>query len=258
MVANPTNQPSQPTSKMTSRPKSKGVPRSTAKTGSKTGSNRLLKGGVGLILLTLLGFLFMRTVRGTRAEPYTIPPDGMGPWTLAFEPGDRPQDPILVWRPPAGLTGGLFGQLFKRAMESMSAPAVSGMPLVLASELAHAQARHPALTREVLMTAAREAGLDRMPPQPRCMAHRRAQGGGDREQLYFVLFDPAAFGRFRQRIGAVLNDGVTPARDFDPALLPPALMLALVESTTERWLPMRADPAADCVAPILLAPAPPG
>jgi hypothetical protein len=235
---------------------SKGTPR------GKTASRRFIKIGLGLVLLVVLGFLFMRSVRGTRAAPYTIARESMRPWSLALVKNAPPDEAMLMLRPPVELTGVLFGQLFKRAMESMSTLPSPGIPLMLSSEFARAQAGHPTLTPEAVLAAAHEAGLDAVAPQPRCMAHRRiaggANGGGDREQLYFLIFDAPAFQVFRQGMAARLNDGAAVPALFDPTLLSPALLLAFVESTADHWFPLRADAKVDCVAPIAISDAPPG
>ena len=252
--------PSKPGAPRVSKPASKPMPKA-------------VKAVVGLLLLAVLGFLFMRSVRGTRAEPYTIARDDMRPWHLGVQAGGQSGDAVLILQPPPALVGGLFGQLFKRAMESMSTPATAGIPLLLQGELTRAQGGHPALTPEAILAIAREVGLEGAPPQPRCLAHRRANaaaGSGpgsallsDRQQMYFVLFDLPAFAVFRQRMAALINQGASSAADdpgagFDPLALSPALLLALVESTADRWLPLRADPAVDCVAPIVVSAAPPG
>ncbi|HET6149423.1 MAG TPA: hypothetical protein VFH68_17945 [Polyangia bacterium] len=215
---------------------------------------RLLKLGIGLALLGVLGFLFLRSVRGTRAAPYTLPRASSGPWSVATIAGARPNEPMLVWRPPPGLMGALFDQLFKRAMESMGQPVVPGIPLVFQSEFARAQASQPTLSPDALLAAARELGLDSQPPRPICLAHRRATSGtNDREQLYFVIFDAPDFGRFRQRLAGQANPGVAAgAAAVDPAAQSPALIVALIESSQEHWLPLRADPKVDCVAPIAI------
>ena len=174
-----------------------------------TVSKRIIKFGVGLTVLAVLGFLFLRSVRGTRAEPYTVARGTLGPWMLATVAGARPNEPMLLLRPPPELMSGLFGQLFKRAMESMSEPNLPGIPLVLQGELTRAQAGHPALTPETLMTAARAAGLDALAPRPVCVAHRRSMTGGDRQQLYFVIFEVPAFAPFRQRLAAQSHRGPT-------------------------------------------------
>ncbi len=215
-------------------------------------SKRLAKLGAGLVLLAVLGFLFLRSVRGTRAEPYTVTRDSLGPWSLAIVSDARPDEAILVLRPPPRLMSELFGQLFKRAMESMGEPSVPGIPLVLQSELTRALVDHPALTPEGLLAAARAAGLDAPSPKPLCIAHRRAPGGRDRAQLFFAIFDLPAFGQFRQRLAAQWNGGVAP-NAFDPARLSPALIIATVESSTQAWLPLSADPKVDCVAPIAIS-----
>jgi AcrR family transcriptional regulator len=224
-------------------------------------SRRLIKLAIALALLGVLGFLFLRSVRGSRAQPYTLSAASLQPWTLITITNPRPSDPMLVWRPPAGLMGSLFDQLFKRAMESMGQPVMPGIPLVFQSEFAQAQASQPTLTPEAVLAAAREAGLDAAPPQPRCLGHRRTTGGSqgnDREQLYFLLFDAPAFGRFRQRLAQLVNRDLAPgARPMDPALASPALIVALVESSQEHWLPLHADPERDCVAPIAISSAAP-
>ena len=224
-------------------------------------SRRLIKLAIGLALLGVLGFLFLRSVRGSRSQPYTLSAASLRPWTLITITGPRPGEPMLVWRPPAGLMGSLFDQLFKRSMESMGQPVVPGIPLVFQSEFAQAQVSLPTLSPEAVLAAAREAGLDAAPPQPRCLAHRRASGGSqasDREQLYFLLFDAPAFERFRQRLARLVNRDLAPgARPMDPALASPALIVALVESSQEHWLPLLADPERDCVAPIAISSAAP-
>ena len=39
----------------------------------------IAKLGVGVALLAVFGFLFLRSVRGARGEPYTIPSDSLAP-----------------------------------------------------------------------------------------------------------------------------------------------------------------------------------
>jgi hypothetical protein len=215
-------------------------------------SKTIAKLSVGLLLLAMLGFLFLRSVRGARGEPYTISRDDLGPWTLATVSGARPDEPMLVLRPPHGLMARLFDQLFKRTMESMGGPTSPGIPLVLQEELTRALVDHPALTPETLLAEAQEAGLAAPSPKPLCIAHRRATGGSGRRQLFFAIFDLPALGQFRQRLAAQLNDGIAVPR-FNPALLSPALIVATVESDLESWLPLTADPKTDCIAPIAIS-----
>ena len=215
----------------------------------------LIKIGVALLVLVGLGFLFMRSVRNTRAQPYTVHPEHLRNWTLAVESAAGPHEPMLVLRPPAELVNGLFHQVFKRAMESMNAPAAPAIPLLLQQEYDRAfVGRWPPVT---LLAAAQAAGLDRVTLVPRCLAYRRVSDPRGTQQLYFIVFDLPAFARFRQQ-AAMMAGGGAPRADFDPAALSPVLFIAVAESSFQRWLPLRADPQADCVAPIEISAAPPG
>jgi hypothetical protein len=215
-------------------------------------TQRITKVVVGLGALGLLAYLFSRSVTSSRTQPYVIAAETMRPWTLALEPGDAPNLPVLVLRPPGGLAGQLSNQLFKRTMESMGPPATTGIPLVLRRELDGAPPGTPPFPGEALLAAAREAGLDAAPLQPKCLGHRRADTRDGRQQMYFVLFDVPAFARFRQQIGTLLAAHGVPADRFEPDLVSPALMLALIESSTGQWLPLQANAKTDCVAPIAI------
>ena len=61
-----------------------------------------------------------------------------------------------------------------------------------------------------------------------------------------MLFDAPAFGRFRDRMATLLGSG------FDPAAQSPVLCVAVAESTFGHWLPLRANPEKDCLAPIVI------
>jgi hypothetical protein len=210
----------------------------------------LVKVAVALVVLTGLGFLFLRSVRSTRAEPYLVQADLLRNWTLALDPAAGPREPMLLLRPPAALVDGLFKQVFKRAMESMNAPAAAGIPLLLADEYARAFAGR--VTAEALLAAAQRTGLDRSAPVPRCLAHRRDSDSRANRQLYFVIFDLPGLATFRREVAALSGGGAT-AATFDPDALSPVLFVAVAESTFARWMPLRADAQADCVAPIEIA-----
>jgi hypothetical protein len=212
-----------------------------------------IKVGVALVALAGLGLLFMRSLSSTRAEPYAVPAEHLRNWTLALEAAGGPREPMLVLRAPGDLVNGLFKQVFKRAMESMNPPAVAGIPLVLREEYERAFAGRVAPI--ALLAAAQAAGLDRITPRPRCLAYRRVSDARATEQLYFVVFDLPEYTRFRQQAAALLGDGSSRA-NFEPEAQSPILMVAAAESTFQRWLPLRADPQADCVAPIEVATAP--
>jgi hypothetical protein len=211
----------------------------------------LIKIALVLVVLAGLGFLFMRTVTGTRAEPYTVPGESLRNWRIVLEPASAGSEPLLALRPPPDLVTGLFGQVFKRVMESMNAPEAPGIPLLLKGEFDRAFAGR--VTPAALAASAREAGLDAAPLVPLCLGHRRVSEVSSTKQLYFVLFDAPAFARFRTRIGALLGEG-TPRSEFDPALLSPVLFIAVSESTFSYWLPLHVDPKTDCVAPIVTSP----
>jgi hypothetical protein len=198
---------------------------------------RLIKILVALGVLGVLGFLVLRSVRDTAATPYTIARATLQDWTLTLQSGSGPNDAVLVLRPPAALASGLFNQVFKRTMESMSPPAAPAIPLLLLGELDNR------LTPEALMAAARDAGLGSARFQPRCLGYRRVSDRRASRQLYFVLFDAPAFGRFRDQLKAL-------GASFDPAALSPVLLVAVAESDFSDWMPLRADAKADCVAPI--------
>jgi hypothetical protein len=198
----------------------------------------LIKLLVAVALIGGLGFLLTWSARSTRSLPYTIDGESLRNWTLDLNRASGPGEPAVVLRPTADFTG-LFGQVFKRAMESMSAPSAPMIPLVLQGEIAG----HP-VTPQALLAAAREAGLDSMPLRPRCLGYRRVSERGSTRQVYFVLFDAPAYRSFRDRVGTLLGS------TFDPAAQSPVLVVAMAESTLGRWLPLRADPEKDCLAPI--------
>jgi len=163
------------------------------------GSKRLVKVLVLLGLAGVLGFLFMRSVRGTRAEPYAIPPRSLEGWTLAFQAPTSTNDAGFVLHVPAELTRAVFDQVFKRTMESMNMSGTPSVPLLTQRELDGPLAGR--LTPEAITAIARDSGL-LAPFVPRCLAHRRVSEPTSTQQLYFMLFDAPAFTRFRDAIAA--------------------------------------------------------
>jgi hypothetical protein len=215
-------------------------------------SNRPIKILVALVALAIFGFLFVRSARDSRANPYTFERAQLQGWTVALDPASGPSSPLLVLTPPPEFLSGLFHQVFSRAMESLSTPAPGAIPLLLKGEFDRAFAGH--VTPEALLAAARTAGLESTTPQPRCMAYRRVSNPDRTRQLYFVLFDAPPFERFREQIAALLDAGAGGQVDYDPAALSPVLFIAASDTEFNHWLPMKADPAADCVAPITAGP----
>jgi hypothetical protein len=208
-------------------------------------SRRLLKVGLAVGALAIFGFLFLRSIRQSRSAPYAVPRDQLAGWRLVVDATGPPTAPLLMLRAPNSFAGGLFGQLFKRAMESLRSPAEPGIPLVLHGEFGRALSGR--VTPEALLAAARAAGLEDTPVAPRCLGYRRASDKNGTRQIHFVLFDMPAFARFRQQVGALAGG----ASDFDPATLSPIMLLASADTSFDDWLPLQADLGRDCVAPIV-------
>ena len=61
---------------------------------------RLAKLTLVLAALGVMGFLFVRSVQDTRAEPYSISRAYLDNWTLALEPSNAPNAPLMTIRPP--------------------------------------------------------------------------------------------------------------------------------------------------------------
>ena len=214
-------------------------------------TNPLIKIVVALALLAGVGFLFVRSVRDTRAEPYTIDRTRLQQWTVTIEPASTPTAPMLSLRVSPELASSLFRQVFTRMAESLNAPAVPAVPLVLQDEFARAFLGR--VTPEALADAARQAGLESSVLEPRCMAYKRESAPGVTRQVYVVLFDAPAFTRFRAQIAALVNTRSDAAAVFEPAALSPVLFVGSSEPAFNRWLPLRLDPQRDCVAPIVVS-----
>ncbi|MDB4980137.1 MAG: hypothetical protein JWM82_889 [Myxococcales bacterium] len=201
-----------------------------------------------LALVASVAFLIMRTARSARSEPYTLPPEALGSWTLSLETPTAPDDPtgpVLVLLPPRPLSQALFDQTFKRAMESMRAPDTQGIALALQGELARPGAAR--ITPDELLQLARRAGLESAAPAARCVGHRHLPEPDTREQAFFAIFDSPAFVTFRKELGARLGPS------FDAGFVSPVMFIGIVESSMSRWQPLHIDPETDCLAPIVSA-----
>jgi hypothetical protein len=203
----------------------------------------LIKTLIAVAALAGLGYLFVRSVQDAREEPYTIARARLQNWTVAVEDAANPAGYALSLRTRPELGAELFRQVFTRGMESLSAPAAPVVPLLLRGE--YDRAFSGRLSLAALADAARAAGLESAPFEPQCVAYRRLSGPGVTQQLYFVLFDAPAFTRFRQQIAGSLDPA---AGAYDPAALSPVLLVAASDAMYSRWLPLRADAEADCVA----------
>jgi len=210
----------------------------------------LVKIVIVLAALAVLAVMFVRSARSVRSEPFEAARARMTGWTLAIEPPDTGSGVLLSLQPQRELAGALFNEVFARSGESLSGPVPPGIPLVLRSEIDERTAA-PAVTPQSLLSLAREAGLETATFVPRCMAHRRISAPGVVRQLYFVLFDLPAFDAFRRQVAQRLREaGAT--SPFDPAAQSPALIVAASDAAFSRWLPLKADVAKECFAPVTL------
>jgi hypothetical protein len=215
-----------------------------------TGMKRLRPLILAALVVTVGALLivqFVRSVRETRAEPYTATEAGLTGWEVIVGEGTGPTAALLLARAPEGLAGGIFRQVFARAMESLAAPAVAGVPLLLRQEFDSAFAAHT--TAEDLQAAAR-ALFDHAPFEPRCMVVRRVSEPGLTRQAYVVLFASPAFDAFRQHLATRAAPSL-PGAAFDPLALSPVMIVAATPSMFDAWLPLRIDDAGrECVAPV--------
>jgi hypothetical protein len=202
----------------------------------------VVRGVIIVLALGLVGFLFWRSVQGTREAPYAMSPGHLQNWTLSVEQGSAPSSALIVLRPPRELASSLFRQLFTRHAESFNGPTVPFVPLLLQDEFNRSFAG--TLTVDDLLELARTSGVD-APLTPQCMAYRRDSAPGVTRQLYFVVFDAPAFTRFRADAGA----RAAPGSGFDPTALSPVMFVAASDPNFNQWLPLRVAEG-ECVAPI--------
>jgi hypothetical protein len=131
----------------------------------------------------------------------------------------------------------------------LSGPSVASIPLVLKGEWDRAFAG--SVSPDALLGAARAAGLETSTLTPRCLGYRRVSAPGVNRQLYFVLIDAPAITGFRAQLPQLRPDGGAAAAGFEPRALSPIVIIAASDAAFSRWLPLAADPAADCLAPVV-------
>ena len=202
----------------------------------RVGKSLPIKLAVGLGVVTVFGFLFMRSLHDARTAAYTAERQHLRSWTLVLEPASRPNDPLLALRPTPELASGLFRQVFSRTMELLNAPVAPAVPVVLRGEFDRVVGDQ--LTQEALLAAARAAELETAGITPRCLVHRRVSEPGGTRQVFFVFFDAPSVSQFRQQLG------------LDPAGLSPVLFIAGAGADFNSWLPQRVKAEADCLAPV--------
>ena len=203
---------------------------------------------MALALLGGLGWLFVRSAQNVRSEPYEIACGRLAGWTLAIEPASNSSGVLLGLQPDKETAATLFGQVFSRSGESLSGPVPAAMPIVLQREFDRARAG--TLTPEALLASARAAGLESSSFEPRCMAHRRISEPGITRQVFFIRFDWPAFGAFRQAMAQQMR--ASGGSGVEPAALSPVLIVAGSDAAFGRWLPLGAENANDCLAPMAI------
>ncbi len=207
----------------------------------------LPKVALWLVALSALAVLFLRSAQSARETPFTLEREGLAPWSLVSEPDRDALGAWLALRPPTQLTPPLGRQIFARAGESIHYPNPPSMPLILRSEFDVALTG--VMTPDAVTSLARTAGLESPTFEPRCMGRRRVSEPGSTRSVYFIVFDAPAFGQFRQAVAVQLR-GTGGSSPFDPAALSPVLIVAATDENFRRWLPIRVNPDADCMAPI--------
>jgi len=197
----------------------------------------LVKVAIGLVVVAVGAWLFVRSAQSVRAEPYQLAARHLQGWTLGIDTADDSQGSVVSLRPPPELPLNLFRQLFSRQMESMGTPSMPGIPLALRSELP------PTVTPQQVLAMAQEAGLDRAAISPTCVGYRRVSAMGATRQLYYLLFAVAGFDGFRAKLAQQVGP------ELKPDALAPVLMMA-AQPDFAGWMPIGADAASDCIAPV--------
>lgn len=197
----------------------------------------------------VLAVLFVRSARSSRAEPFTVARHDLTEWTLTLTPDGDQLGSLLSITPNAALMPPLSRELFARLGESLHYPPAA-MPVVLRGEFERAMAG--ALMPEALLDAAREAGLESATFQPRCMGQRRISAPGLLRSVYFIVFDVPLFTQFREQLAQRLRAAGRDPSLFDHKALSPVLLVADLDGSFSRWLPLHADPEVDCFAPIVV------
>lgn len=209
---------------------------------------RTIQTVVIVLALGVLGWLFVRSAQNVRSEPYEIARARLSGWTLAIDPAPETSGVLLGLQPDKIDAAKLFSQVFSRSGESLNGPVPAAIPLVLQREFTRARAG--TLTPDALLTAARAAGLESSAFETRCMAHRRISEPGITRQVYFVRFDWSAFAAFRRQAADQMR--AAGGAGLDPAALTPLMIVGGSDSAFGSWLPLNADSADDCLAPMAI------
>ena len=213
-----------------------------------TGRRAFTRVIVGLTAVGVLAVMFVRSVQDARETPFIVAREDLAPWRLMVGPDNDALGSWLALRPPEPLAPPLGRQIFTRGGESVRYPNPASLPLLLRDEFDRALAG--ILTPDIVINLARAVGFESATFEPVCMAHRRISEPGATRSIYFVPFDAPAFDQFRQQVAEALRRASGDASQFDPGALSPVLIVAGIDGSFSRWLPLRANPDDDCLAPI--------
>jgi hypothetical protein len=206
----------------------------------------LIKAGIMVVLLGAVGWLFVRSARSVRSEPYEIARSRLAGWTIAIDAAPNASGVLLGLQPDKQTAAMLFGQVFSRTGETLSGPVPAAIPLVLQREFDRDRAG--TLTPEALLMSARAAGLESSALGPRCLAQRRISEPGITRSVYFVRFDWPILDTFRRQAAQQMR--ASGGSGLDPAALSPVMIVAGTDTAFGSWLPLKAETADDCLAPI--------
>lgn len=202
---------------------------------------------IAIVALTVLGWLFWRTVQSSLAEPYVIDAALVAEWDLTLRGSMEPDAGLLVLEPSDQLRAELFQQIFARTMESMMSPATAAIPLVLDAE--YRESLGSVLSPQDLVQVAEESGLSDVTPAPVCIGVVRGEGAGTTRQLYYAIFQAPEIGRFRAALARRYAEaGGTAA--FAPGGFPLVMPLAGSDGDLASWWPLDVSAATDCQAPL--------
>ena len=211
----------------------------------------LVKIGVGAAAVVLLPWLFLETARETIAEPYEVDDATLTGWRLVLADPGQPGVSVLGLQPPPSLVPGLFDQVFKRTMESMTSPGADVLPIVLHDEFQNGL--RAVLAPAELLQGARDAGLGGVRLEPVCLGVKREPFAGRSRQIYFVLFEAPAVAAFRQQLGRVAAERGGPG-GFGATRFDLVLPIGGSDARVASWFPMAVDRSADCQAPLTYGP----
>ncbi|MGE0704522.1 MAG: hypothetical protein AB7F99_11400 [Vicinamibacterales bacterium] len=196
---------------------------------------------IGAVLLLVLGWLFMRSVRDVRSTPYTVRAADLQGWQVVTG-GDS--DAMVGLQPPSSLTADLFKQVFARNMESITSPASPQIPVILRIEAGGLNTQAAPIASIIT-----EAGLGSSPLAPTCFGTRRTAPPASHD-YYFIHFEAAPFVTARARLRDALQAQGADVSGFDPNDLQSTLVIATSDPAVRSTLPFEFDPSRDCVAPV--------